>query len=159
MPLRVRGINVIEIINKYFSDLGINFSFGNLQQSNQASFNVDNAGLSAFTAGNTITYNITRTNRGSHMNAANGQFTAPTTGVYHFSFTGITETGEPVTQIELRKNGSNTGIRGYSVVNGYQNISINASVSLVRGDIITIFVVEGKIHGNYGSSFSGFFVA
>ena len=159
MQLNTGRPNVLGIIYKFFEDLGINFAWGNLQQANQTSFNVDNDNLAAFTAGNTITYNITRLNRGNNMNAATGQFTAPTTGVYHFSFTGISETGEPITQIELRKNGINIGIRGYSVVNGYQNISINASVSLVRGDIITIFVVEGKIHGNYGSSFSGFFVA
>jgi len=136
----------------------------NIIQSNQIAFSVDNNGATSPVAG-TVTYNVTRLNRGNAMNASTGEFTAPVTGVYHFTFSGIVQ--ETVSanyhEIQLRVNGNwstaSAGIRGWTYGNAYLPIGFAGTIDLNQGDIVTVFVSQNSgLHGNNASNFSGFLV-
>ena len=55
-------------------------------------------------AGTIITYNKLVTNVGDGMDINSGRFTAPLTGIYHFSFNGLTDDFSHYIFIEILKN-------------------------------------------------------
>ena len=54
--------------------------------------------------GTIITYNKLVTNVGNAMNVNDGRFTAPISGIYHFSFSGVTDKSDNYISIGVLKN-------------------------------------------------------
>ena len=93
------------------------------------------------------------TNHGT-FDASTGKFTAATAGLYQFSFNGISwqnmdSASKGLTKVELRVNGQQ---RASSVVNcHYGNgatsycLSISAVIPLKRGNVVDVFVSNGRL--------------
>ena len=108
---------------------------------------------STFTAGTTILFDGTNFNTGSNYNGANGRFTAPVTGVYHFcrnqqSYSASNQ------EVFLYKNGAqvNDTTSVFSVGANGNNSSIY--LSLAAGDYVTVYQYSGTSSGDY-NNFSG----
>ncbi len=118
---------------------------------NQA-FNLQNAAL---------TFDLELLNEGSHMNLATGVFTAPVSGFYHFSFSGIKDTTAETVLIYLRKN-------GYPIARSLAGSGSNAALTLEltlllsRNDKVDLFkegagVLFDSPTAQY-TSFTGFLI-
>ena len=64
----------------------------------------DTAPGSKISAGTIITYNRLVRNVGNAMNINNGRFTAPISGIYHFSFNGLTDKSDSYIYIDVWEN-------------------------------------------------------
>lgn len=105
-------------------------------------------GATVGTTGAITDYTNYTVNDGS-LNLTTGVYTAQTPGLYSVSFSGIKQNTSAKCWAKLMKNGSYTGIRGYSSVGGsYANISFNTLIQLSALDTLTITIVEGEIHAN-----------
>lgn len=105
------------------------------------------------------TYNSTHLNRGNHMNAATGTFTAPIAGAYFFQFHTLTQNNGTVGDAQIQVNG-NTFARNYVDAFGgsyHRPISIGVFVSLAANDTVRA-VTTFDSHGNLSEYFSGYLI-
>jgi len=105
-----------------------------------------------------ITFNIELVNIGKAMEASTGVFTAPTSGIYQFSFT-IAKYGYVTSEIyiHLRKNSKKIGT---SISNGgFKSgvASFQAILTLRKGDRVDLYKEKGRIAEDYAkcNHFSG----
>jgi hypothetical protein len=124
-------------------------------------FSVWQNGMANPGAGTTVTYNSTILNVGGNMNLTTGLFTAPVTGIYHFTFSGFRNTGSGTTSIVFIVNGVAQSQRSYTddASNNYSPLSLATTRNLVAGNTIGVYVQSGALHGNATSEFTGFLVA
>jgi len=81
-----------------------------------------------------ITFEVSKLNLGGAMNLKTGIFTAPTPGIYHFSF--ICSKGFSLEQIEvaLHLNDSKEGIPEATSGTTFYSYSIQVTLKLKKGD-------------------------
>jgi hypothetical protein len=102
-----------------------------------------------------IAYQQANLNIGTAMNITTGVFTAPTSGVYYFSFVSISM-GEGTNAVILRKNGQYIATSLVPSIN--YNPSLTATLKLNKSDQIDVYLSLGSIldDSNYHyTQFSG----
>jgi len=114
-------------------------------------------------AGNYIDFNIIRTNRGGCYDATTGKFTAPISGLYFFSFFGMSLLAGTL-GLQLRKNGATTDVWPYSHPGDanhiHNHVGCTAILDLTTGDYVQVYVQTGDVYGytNAHNAFSGYFI-
>lgn len=114
-------------------------------------------------ASNTLVFNATTFNQGGHYSTSNGRFTAPVSGVYHFTFYSIMIGNYTNADLDLYVNGvrGNGTDRHFTIDTGsnWNTISGANTRYLNAGDYVTLFTRSGaSFHGGYWSNFSGHLV-
>ena len=107
--------------------------------------------------GNTIPFDITRVNVGGGMNINSGIFTAPKSGIYFFSFTGMKDWPANYLDVDLYHN-SNRIARAYGAnVAGHFTATLSSTLSLKSGDQISLRLSVGQLfdNGNHHTNFNG----
>ncbi len=95
----------------------------------------------------TILFDKVFLNIGNAMNTSKGVFTAPKTGIYHFSFSILREGANFVGLfVHLRLNGNKLGF----VVSGdgpfASQSSMQSTLKLKKGDRIDVWKAQGAVH-------------
>ena len=98
--------------------------------------------------GSIITYNKLVTNVGNGMDINSGWFTAPLTGIYHFSFNGLTDNSNAYIYIDVWKNDvkefdihDNNRLGNYNTLD---NLSYSWTMVLTENDRVHLRVNRGK---------------
>jgi C1q-related factor len=99
--------------------------------------------------GTTIPFQIERVNVGGGMNITSGIFTAPKSGIYFFSFTGVkTQLADNELAVELYHN-TDYITRGFgTAASGYLTATLSSTLSLKSGDKISLLIGSGQLHDN-----------
>ena len=96
------------------------------------------------TVNTAIPFEVTRTNVGNAMNPSTGIFTAPRSGKYFFTYSGISNAAPSYIQLHLNGvllgTGHSTGI--------FDTFSHHATLQLSQGDQIRLFLTRGSVYGN-----------
>lgn len=97
-------------------------------------------------------------NVGNAMNSTSGVFTAPRSGRYFFTVSGIKEEGPTGVFISLLLNGALTDRT--DLYNGVQyTYSLQSTLNMQKGDQVSLMITKGAFHNNsvmnYVISFSG----
>ena len=96
------------------------------------------------TVSTAISFELTRTNVGNAMNPSTGIFTAPRSGKYFFTYSGISNAAPSYIQLHLNGvllgTGHSTGI--------FDTFSHHATLQLSQGDQIRLFLTRGSVYGN-----------
>jgi len=105
-----------------------------------------------------------RLNEGEAMNLANGIFTVPVNGIYHFEFSGIKDESAPYLYVILQVNGTRIGDAGTGFGNNtgtYESYSLTASLRLKAGDRVNLYNVADSVLFDGGATrthFTGWLV-
>jgi hypothetical protein len=102
------------------------------------------------TSGTPIPFDLARVNEGNAMNLTSGIFTAPTTGIYFFSFTGLTYfrdasgSSSVYLLVDLYLNGGRIG-SGYvsesnTVAGQNSPLTLQSTLNLKKGDQVWITI-------------------
>ena len=117
-------------------------------------FCVTHSGINDIPTGATITYDVEVVNKGSAMNLKEGVFTAVTSGLYEFKFSGMTYPAGQL-RIDIMLNG-NVYIE---TVNSYDSYSSENRVWLLNlhlGDTVHLVKTAGGLYWNvYVTEFIG----
>lgn len=117
-------------------------------------------------------FDIDRLNVGGAMNLQTGKFTAPRTGKYFFSFSGLvafpailSSTSQLFFRIQLLKNGGVIGLSFADEIgagNKYEISSLQSTLDLQNGDQIWLQIDEMSpgafLFGSAYTHFNGFFM-
>lgn len=101
-------------------------------------------------------------NIGGAMDLVKGEFTAPHTGIYHFSFTGIKDVSAITLNIQLRLQDFKTkGIKIISTAtggdrNGFFTLALDSTLKLNAGDRITLFKSGNGVLKDDGNRYTHF---
>ena len=110
----------------------------------------------AGTAGVLVTNVGYQHNIGNHFNSANGRFSAPVNGVYHFDASILSRNGETVF-LYIRKNGTNfRAAEQTRPGTAYSQVNVSLDMYLIGGDYVEAYV-SNHYAGAYGW-FSGHLV-
>ncbi|KZS16124.1 Uncharacterized protein APZ42_018233 [Daphnia magna] len=118
--------------------------------------------------GTPIPFDVIKLNIGGAMNIQSGKFTAPRTGKYFFTFTGLAKLpessdGRRRLQIEIFKNGNSLDTRCYGDANGStietETMAMQSTLLLQAGDQIWLQIVDissgAHVDGYLYTHFSG----
>ena len=86
----------------------------------------------------------TLTNLGGGWNGRSGEFRAPASGTYFFSWSALSS-GNNHLQLALMRNGLEMA-SSWADSQGYQSASGTAVLTLRRGDVVTLSVLGGEVH-------------
>lgn len=165
LALTATGANVITATTNGLERVRIDAN-GYMTVPYQPAFDAVLAGVTAgvyYSANQAVVFDRTNLNRGGHYNTSNGRFTAPVSGVYCFSVTGMTQV---TTWYELRINGADItwrhGSYGTSTNSIWASVSSTWVVQMNAGDYAQIFIgASGSgIYGggNNHNNFSGYMI-
>jgi C1q-related factor len=98
--------------------------------------------------GTTIPFQIERLNVGGGMNLASGIFTAPKSGIYFFSFTGLKQYDNVYAAVDLYHNSNHITTAAGTAVNGHLTETLSSTLSLKSGDQISLRLTYGQLHDN-----------
>jgi C1q domain len=104
-----------------------------------------------------IPFQIERLNVGGGMNITSGIFTAPKSGIYLFSFTGLKTYPAISLWVGLYHN-SNLITTAYGDgLSGYLTVTLSSTLNLKSGDRISLRLKSGELTDNdtYPSNFNG----
>jgi C1q-related factor len=107
--------------------------------------------------GTTIPFQIERLKVGGGMNITSGIFTAPKSGIYFFSFSGISTSPADWLDIDLYHN-SNLIARAYGPnAAGLFTAALSSTLSLKSGDQISLRLNHGQLFDNsaHHTNFNG----
>jgi len=107
--------------------------------------------------GTTIPFQIERLNVGGGMNITSGIFTAPKSGIYFFSFSGIKTTAANYLDVDLRHNSNLIAIAYGTGETGYLTAALSSTLSVNSGDQISLRLNHGQLSDNNGyyTNFNG----
>ena len=90
------------------------------------------------------------------MNIQNGIFTAPKSGIYYFSFNGITWGRESSSLFRILLNDRKIGI-SHSGKHGFSPFSWSSTIHMKQGDELKLVLEDGNVFDNddMHSHFSG----
>jgi hypothetical protein len=108
-----------------------------------------------FSRGSIIVFDKVFTNVGNGYDSATGKFTAPTKGVYLFTWSAMSDAGK-MSHPGLYVNGTLSGQNAQNNLRGgaYINASNSAVLVIKKGDTVYIKDMESK--GQYRGKFSTF---
>ena len=95
-----------------------------------------------------IPFDIELLNVGNAMNVSSGIFTAPRSGRYFFTFTGIKDEAAKGTEISLRLNGGHITQTYSSYGGSYYTYSLQTTLNLQGGDKVSLVLINGALHDN-----------
>lgn len=108
-----------------------------------------------------LSFDVVKTNIGSHYSTATNRFTAPVAGTYWIFVTALTVNSGQRCQVSIRKNGSEFVILEQSGGTGYQQGSTACAITLAANDYVDTYLASSSDSvygsGNY-TSFSGYLV-
>ena len=114
---------------------------------------------SSVSAGATITYDEANVNVGGGMDTGTGHFTVPVSGIYSFSFRGMSKFKETVTGVQVRKNNT---IQFYIFENtkgteSHDILSTTWVMNLSQNDVISLHGSGGAfyVRDNHPILFNG----
>ena len=96
--------------------------------------------------GTTIPFDITQVNVGGGMNINSGIFTAPKSGIYFFSFTGLKEYANNYAAVDLYHNSNHITTAAGTAVTGHLTKTLSSTLSLRSGDQISLRLTYGQLH-------------
>lgn len=109
-----------------------------------------------------VAWDIVSHNTGGAYNSANGRFTAPVDGLYHFAWGGINYPAATISRSYLHKNGVNYAAEGSQLRldsgAAYGEGSNYATIPLAQSDWAAIYLEVGGHHADYGY-FTGYLIA
>jgi C1q-related factor len=100
--------------------------------------------------GTKIPFDIERLNVGGGMNITSGIFTAPKSGIYFFSFTGVKYPQSNVNlDVDLYQNSNQIArATGLNVV-GYGPATLSSTLSLKSGDRISLQLTSAQLYSDW----------
>ena len=107
--------------------------------------------------GSDIVYNDIKLNRGSCYNSSNGRFTAPISGAYFFTASGINgATSNTFIEIQMYLNGGAAlSSRGYYSGSTVGGATVAGVINMTAGDYLTVRPLVTDMYG--GESRTGYF--
>lgn len=106
----------------------------------------------------TVPFELTKLNIGGAMNPSTGIFTAPRSGIYSFTFTGLgfypTSSSQGVLKIALFLNGGEIGrtVTHSHDDSSYYILSLHSTLELKVGDNVWLNIIDvttgGQLHDN-----------
>jgi hypothetical protein len=107
--------------------------------------------------GTTIPFQIERLNVGGGMNITSGIFTAPKSGIYFFSFTGVKNSAADPLRVDFYHNSNYITIAYGTNVSGLFTVTLSLTLSVKSGDQISLRLAHGQLHDNAGyyTNFNG----
>ena len=101
-----------------------------------------------------LEFERTLTSLGGGWSGPSGEFTAPYSGTYHFSWTALSPEMDQL-KLGLVRNGQ-TQINSWADVRGYQAASGGAVLTLRRGDVVSLWVEQGRVYEPIGAGSTGY---
>ena len=99
--------------------------------------------------GTTIPFEIERLNVGGGMNITSGIFTAPKSGIYFFSFSGLKGWSANLDlYVGLFHNSNYISTAHGTSIDGFFTATLSSTLSLKSGDQISLQLLKGGIHDN-----------
>jgi len=109
-----------------------------------------------------VPFEFAQLNEGNAFELASGTFTAPVSGIYHFQFSGVKQSGASSLNIYLQVNGCHVGMAVASGKGNSATASLSASLRLKAGDKVRLYNERGSMLHDHGSEhwthFSGWLV-
>jgi C1q-related factor len=107
--------------------------------------------------GTTIPFQIERLNVGGGMNITSGILTAPKSGIYFFSFTGLKPTPSlPQLYVDLYHNSNRITRAEGTFVEGLLTATLSSTLSLKSGDQISLRLATGVLYDFYSYHHTNF---
>jgi C1q domain len=101
-------------------------------------------------AGVTIPFQIERLNVGRGINISSGIFTAPKSGIYFFSFTGIKDSSTNWLNVRLFHNSNYISEAHGTNVAGHFTVTLCSTLNLKSGDQISRRMSGGQLYEDSG---------
>ena len=95
--------------------------------------------------GTTIPFEIEGLNVGGGMNITSGIFTAPKSGIYFFSFSGLKTPPANPLSVELYHNSNPLTAAYGTLLDGYLTATLSSTLNLKSGDQISLRLYSGQL--------------
>ncbi len=104
-----------------------------------------------------IPFQIIRLNVGGGMNVTSGIFTAPKSGIYFFSFTGLKTDSGVTLSVDLYHNSNRITRAEGTYVAGLFTLTLSSTLTLQSGDQISLLLVGGALYDSWAqhTNFNG----